>query len=258
MRLPSRTPAGMFTRRRLTVRTAPEPWQVGQGSSMIVPEPPQREHGWEIEKAPWPCVSTPRPSQRGQTIGVVPGFAPVPWQVSQRACIGTCSGTCAPEHGLVEGDRDLRLEVGAAFGARAPARGAAATCGAAEEVGQDVAHRGGVEVEVAEAAEAAARAGAGGEGPGCAVVLLALLGVAEHVVSLGDLLEARLGVLVVGVGVGVVLARELAVGLLDLLRRGLLVDAERLVVVGSCSHMRSCAYAATTTRAGRMTLSPRR
>jgi len=39
----------------------------------------------------------PRPSQRGQTIGVVPGFAPVPRQVEQVACIGTCSGTWAPE-----------------------------------------------------------------------------------------------------------------------------------------------------------------
>ena len=39
----------------------------------------------------------PRPSQRGQTFGVVPGLAPVPWQVGQVACIGTCSGTCAPE-----------------------------------------------------------------------------------------------------------------------------------------------------------------
>ena len=54
MRLPSRTPAGMLTRIRLTVRTAPAPWQVGQGSSMIVPEPPQREQGWEIENMPWP------------------------------------------------------------------------------------------------------------------------------------------------------------------------------------------------------------
>ncbi len=45
---------------------------------------------------PCPCVSMPRPSQRGQTVGVVPGLAPVPWQVSQAARIGTCSGTCAP------------------------------------------------------------------------------------------------------------------------------------------------------------------
>src|ERR1700752_2436125 len=64
---------------------------------MIVPDPPQREHGWEIENMPCPCVSMPRPSQRGQTVGCVPGFAPVPWQVGQLECIGTDSGTCAPE-----------------------------------------------------------------------------------------------------------------------------------------------------------------
>ena len=52
MRLPSRTPAGMFTRSRLTVRTAPLPWQVGQGSSITVPAPPHSEQGWEIENMP--------------------------------------------------------------------------------------------------------------------------------------------------------------------------------------------------------------
>ena len=70
-----------------------------------------------------------------------------------------------------------------------------------------------------------------------AVVLLALLGVAEDVVRLGDLLEALLGLLVAGVLVGVVLARELAVRLLDLVGRGLALDAEHLVVV-LCGHRR--------------------
>ena len=51
------------------------------------------------------------------------------------------------------------------------------------------------------------------------VVLLALLGVAEHLVGLVDLLELRLGGLVAGVHVGMVLAGELAVRLLDLLLR---------------------------------------
>ena len=161
----------------------------------------------------------PRPSQRGQTVGVVPGLAPVPWQVAQVACIGTCSGHLRAGDRLVEGDRDLRLEVGAALGARASAAapGRRRRRAPPNEVGEDVAHRGGVEVEVAEAAEAAAGPAAGREGAAAAVVLLALLGVAEHVVGLGDLLEALLGLLVAGVAVGVVLARELAVGLLDLL-----------------------------------------
>jgi hypothetical protein len=50
--------------------------------------------------------------------------------------------------------------------------------------------------------------------------------------------------------VRVVLARELAVGLLDLVVRGLLVDAERLVGVLHRGHRQP----ETTTRAGRRTL----
>src|SRR4029453_11549414 len=63
------------------------------------------------------------------------------------------------------------------------------------------------------------------------VVLLALLLVAEHVVGRRDLFESILRVLVPGVGVGVVLLGQLAVGLLDLGRGGVLRHAEDLVVV---------------------------
>src|ERR1700736_2803957 len=96
IRLPSRTPAGTLTRRRRTLRGAPEPPQGGQGSSITVPEPPQLEQGCEIEKIPWLCDSTPRPLQTGHTLGCVPGLAPVPWQVGQGCEVGTASGTCAP------------------------------------------------------------------------------------------------------------------------------------------------------------------
>src|SRR3954470_9527637 len=95
-RLPSRTPAGMFTRYFLTWRVWPVPWQVGQGSLISVPVPPHLEQGWEIEKRPWPCDSMPRPWQREQTCGEVPGFAPVPPHVGQGADSGTVTGTCAP------------------------------------------------------------------------------------------------------------------------------------------------------------------
>src|SRR5215218_9737544 len=95
-RLPSLTPAGTFTRRRLIVRRAPEPPQVGQGDSTIEPLPPQREQGCVIEKKPWPCDSTPRPWQTGQTTGDVPGLAPVPWQVSHAVVVGIASEDCAP------------------------------------------------------------------------------------------------------------------------------------------------------------------
>jgi hypothetical protein len=63
------------------------------------------------------------------------------------------------------------------------------------------------------------------------VVDLALVGVREHLVGLGELLEALLGLRVVRVGVRVRLAGEAAEGLLDLGLVGLAADAEDLVVV---------------------------
>src|SRR5204862_296502 len=146
---------------------------------------------------------------------------------------------------LGAGDRALGLHVPALAradrrGAHAPdhlevaRRPAAGAAGAAEEVGQDVAEAAGERsgVEAAEAARPTGRR----ERPRPAVVLLALLGVGEDVVGLGDLLEALLGPLVARVAVGVVLARELAVGLLDLIRRRVLRHTERLVVVGATAH----------------------
>jgi hypothetical protein len=138
----------------------------------------------------------------------------------------------------------LGLEVAAALGARG-ARAAAAAGGPADDVGEDVA-------EAAEAApERAGVEAAGAAEDPAGVVGLALLGVGQDRVRLLHLLEALLGRLVARVAVGVVLARELAVGLLDLLVGGLLVDAERRVGI---SHGRRHRYADTTTRAGRSTL----
>src|SRR5690606_17589514 len=74
-REPSLTPAGTLTRYFFVAWTAPSPWQVGHGSSITVPAPWQRLHGWLIENRPWPWDSTPRPWQRGQTAGLVPGRA---------------------------------------------------------------------------------------------------------------------------------------------------------------------------------------
>src|SRR3989449_320716 len=62
------------------------------------------------------------------------------------------------------------------------------------------------------------------------VVALALLGIGEDLVRLVDLLEALLGARVL-VDVRVVLARELPVGLLDVVGRGVLRNAKGLVVV---------------------------
>src|SRR4029434_11231032 len=63
------------------------------------------------------------------------------------------------------------------------------------------------------------------------VVFLSLRGIAEHLVGLVDLLEARLRRLVARVHVRVMLARELPEGLLDLLLGGAFVNAKRRVVI---------------------------
>jgi hypothetical protein len=81
----------------------------------------------------------------------------------------------------------------------------------------------------------------------------ALLGIREQVVGLADLLEARLRLGVIGVAVGVVRARKLAIGLLDLSGGGLLVDAEDGVWILARGHHRAT-YPATSTRAGRTRL----
>ena len=61
-----------------------------------MPVPPHWRHGCEIENRPCDSASTPRPWQRVQTVGEVPGLAPVPWQVGQGADSGTETGTWAP------------------------------------------------------------------------------------------------------------------------------------------------------------------
>src|SRR5262249_27769789 len=158
-------------------------------------------------------------------------------------------------HRLLERDAHRRLDVLAPAGAGL-ALGAAAP--AAEHAAEDV-----PEVELAEVERLAAvpRARAAAR-PGhrlAGVVAPALLRAGQPVVRVGALLEALLGLRVVGVAVGVVLARELAVGLLDLLVARALRDPEDLVQV--LAHEASSSPAggeATTTRAGRTTLSARR
>jgi hypothetical protein len=143
-----------------------------------------------------------------------------------------------PGHGVLERQVEVGLEIASPLRA-APTAGAtrpAERLAAAEEVAEQV-----VEVEAgvergAARTEAAAAPAEAGERPGGhhladAVVLLALLGVRQHRVGLADLLEALLGLRVVGTGVGVQLAGQLAVRLGDLLRAGALVDTEDLVVV---------------------------
>ena len=258
-RLPSWTPAGMLTRSLRTLRWAPLPPQVGHGSSITVPAAVGTwSRAGRSRRSPGPG-----PRRRGPR---TPG-RPWAWCRAWRRCrdrSGTARGRHRQRHlgavdRLVEGQRDLGLEVAAALRARPPRRrrdrrGPRPGRRRAEQVREDVAEVAGERARV----EAAAAPAAAANGPVPRSYCLRFSGSDEHVVRLGDLLEALLGLLVARVAVGVVLARELAVGLLDLLVAGVLADAERLVVVGSAGHRASPFSHATTTRAGRITNSPSR
>ena len=76
-----------------------------------------------------------------------------------------------------------------------------------------------------------ARAGALQTGVAIAVVRRALLRIAQNAVGFRGLLEFLLGVRVLGVAVGVVQQRELAVRALDLLVAGIPANAKNLVVI---------------------------
>ena len=66
-----------------------------------------------------------------------------------------------------------------------------------------------------------------------AVVLLALVGIRQDRVGLADLLKQGLGALVAGVDVGMVLARQLAIGGLELFFGGGAGNAEHRIVIAS-------------------------
>src|SRR5690606_20440097 len=135
-----------------------------------------------------------------------------------------------------EADRDLALHVGTAA-----CRAGPATRPLVEQSPEDVADASagaapGEQVTEVERERAAARPPAGGAHTAteqCArlVVLLALLRVGQDGVGLGHVFEPSLGLLVALVVVGVELASQRAVGLLDRRRIDILGDAEDLVIV---------------------------
>ena len=134
--------------------------------------------------------------------------------------------TC--DRGL-EGHRERRLQVGAALGPGGRSRRGPATT---EEVSDQV-----TQVRSLESGGAAA---SGRETTHAAghrshrahfVVLLALVGIAYHLIGRGHLLEALLGRVVTRVRVGVQPPGELAVCRGDLFRGGILRHTEHLVVV---------------------------
>ena len=88
MRSPLSMPAGILTASVLCCLMRPVPWQSLHGEVIILPLPWQRGQVCWIEKKPccmrtWPC-----PPQVGQVVGLVPGLAPEPWQVSHSSMVG--------------------------------------------------------------------------------------------------------------------------------------------------------------------------
>src|SRR5919106_1229234 len=157
--------------------------------------------------------------------------------------------------GVLEGEVDRHLDVGAPLPARTSVRGGAPAAHPSEEPAEQVAQI----PEVADVARplevaAARRAGPGEEARPDLVVLLALLRIGEDVVGALDLLEALLRLRIPRVRVRVVLAGQLAVRLLDLGRGRGLGDSENLVEI---PHADDAPWEITT-RAGRTTRSPRR
>ena len=134
---------------------------------------------------------------------------------------------------VLEGDVHLGLEIGAALRCKSCSLRPRCrrTAAASEEAAEEIAEIAQVEVLELRPAGAAHRAAAVRRAE--RVVGLALLGVGEDVVGALDLLEARL---VAATRVRVMLPRELAVRLLDLLGRGVLGDAQRVVQIRHSGH----------------------
>ena len=195
------------------------------------PSPPQVSQ--MAERTSWPKAvretawSWPEPWQRGHVSIGVPGLGAVA-VAGVAARVGVVGDLdLLAVRGLLErdlhGDRHVpALHRPAARTAAAAERGVEAA--GAEEGREEVGDR----PEVAEVRGVAAAAQAF---VAVGVVLLPAIGVRQHLVGLGRLLELGLGVRVVGVDVGVQLARQPPERLLDRRLVGVARDAEHLVVV---------------------------
>src|SRR5262249_46318776 len=71
------------------------------------------------------------------------------------------------------------------------------------------------------------------------VVHLALLGIAQDVVSFLHVLEALFGRFVSRVQIGMILPRQLAIGLSDFIERRVAGHTQRLIIILVCSHKRN-------------------
>ena len=221
----------------------PRPLQCLHLSLTMLPRPPQVGHTCENENGPWSTATAPDPPHVVHTSGSVPGFAPLPPHTEHGASDVMLTDVVAP----CTASRKSRCS---SVSRSCPRWGPAGTrprwrpprppnrfprMSPKPPMSPTSSKRTfwNAATEPAGPARAAepARADAGRDHLADLVVLLALLGVAEHVVRGRDLLEALLGVLVPGVRVGVVLLGELPVRARDVLLGRPLRHAEHLVVV---------------------------
>src|SRR5690606_20771571 len=156
--------------------------------------------------------------------------------------------SCAAEHRRGERNREVVFEVGAFFRHWTTGAASAATIAAPLEATGESASSSAdavfeinlVRVAAPAARSASARPGARSGtsahrlvGAAVAVEQFPLFGIVEHVEGVLDLLKLFFRLRIVWMKVGVVLARELAVRLLDFLCRGAAGDAKRCVIVFS-------------------------
>ena len=152
-----------------------------------------------------------------QVTGEVPGGQHEPWQVSHSIAVSTSMSRCVPKIDLVEVDLDADERVLAALAARP--RAAASAAAAPKNVSKMSPN------------PPKSPAPPNPAWPPPRSYCWRCFGVAQHVVGVGDLLEA-LGCLGARVHVGVQLAGEPTVRLLDLVGGRVACDAEHLVMVG--------------------------
>ena len=183
-------------------------------------------------KKPWRICTVPEPWQVVQVIGLVPGLAPLPLQVSQVSHDGNADLRLLAVRRFLERDLHRVAEVAAAIDLLAAARRRPRP---PPKMSPKMSPKASAKPPKPSGAAAAAEVRVDA-GVAVLVVGRALLRVGQHLVGFLGLLELLLGLLVVValVAVRVVLHRQLAIGLLDLLVGGVLRDAEHLVVVALC------------------------
>ena len=164
---------------------------------MVWPRPWQVGQVRSMAKKPCWARTRPWPAQVRQVVGLEPALAPVPEHASQAMDVGSL---------IVASPAPSAHDV-------------------AEQVVENVGHRG------AEAVVHAAAAALLEGGMAVAVVGGALLAVGKMLIGLVELLEPRLGVLVAGIAVRVILHRLLAERGFQLRVAGALGDAENFVKV---------------------------